>query len=169
MNSELKKQTIGDYFKASKILFGAFIAGVINFGIVVFILFSMDLLPLGNINPDLTIYLIIGSLLLFILMHFIGSSIFKSRTDAAKSELNFSKKLSVYREAKIIQLVTLEASALVAIVFLLIITHVAFLVIAFISLAQMIRIFPKKKELIESLNLNYSHQNHLENPNFVIE
>lgn len=166
MNQQKQDSTIGGYFKASKILFGAFILGVINFGIVLLVLFFMDALPLVDFNEELTIYFIIASIAVLILMSYVGNSVFKSKTTAVQNEMSFPKKLSVYREAKLIQAVTLEASALVAMVFLMLITHIVFLVIALISLIQMIKVFPKKSEMIDALNLSYSDQQKLNNPDF---
>lgn len=169
MNNSNQPNTVGNYFKASKILFGAFIVGVINFGLIILVLYFMEIIPLGNFDPELTIYFIIGSLLLFLAMQLVGRSVFKSKTSVAKNELNFSIKLSVYREAKLIQLVTMEAAALVAMVFLMIATHVFFLVIALLSLVQMIRDFPKKTQMKEILNLTYSEQQHLDMPDFNLD
>lgn len=169
MNNSNQPNTVGNYFKASKILFGAFIVGVINFGLIILVLYFMEIIPLGNFDPELTIYFIIGSLLFFLAMQLVGRSVFKSKTSVAKNELNFSKKLSVYREAKLIQLVTMEAAALVAMVFLMIATHVFFLVIALLSLVQMIRDFPKKTQMKEILNLTYSEQQHLDMPDFNLD
>lgn len=166
MNQTKQDNTVGGYFKASKILFGAFILGVINFGIVLLVLFFLEALPLGNFDEGLTIYFIIACVALFAVMSFVGNAVFKSKTNSVQDELSFPKKLSIYREAKLIQAVTLEASALLAMVFLMINTHVFFLVIAVLSLVQMIRVFPKKQEMIDSLNLSYAEQQKLEDPNF---
>ena len=169
MNTSNQQNTIGSYFKSSKILFGAFILGVINFGIVILILFYLGRLPLGAFDSNITIYFIGGSLAFFVAMQYVGSSVFKSKTASVKHEFSLSKKLAVYREAKLIQAVTMEASALAAMVFLMLITHVVFLVIALLSLIQMIRIFPKKSELIEALDLSYSDQQKLEIPDFKLD
>lgn len=166
MKGNRQDNTIGGYFKASKILFGAFILGVINFGIVLLVLFFMETLPLVDFDEELTIYFILTSVAVFILMVYVGNTVFKHKTLTVQKELSFAKKLSVYREAKLIQAVTLEASALLAMVFLMLITHVVFLVIALISLMQMIRVFPKKLEMIDALNLSYSDQQKLNNPDY---
>ena len=166
MNGQRQDHTIGGYFKASKILFGAFILGVINFGIVLLVLFFMEALPLVDFDEELTIYFILTSVAVFILMVYVGNTVFKNKTLTVQKELSFAKKLSVYREAKLIQAVTLEASALLAMVFLMLITHLVFLVIALISLMQMIRVFPKKLEMIDALNLSYSDQQKLNNPDY---
>lgn len=169
MNQTNQDNTIADYFKSSKILFGAFILGVINFGLVLMVLFFMDALPLANFDADLTIYFIIASLVIFLGMYYVGNFVFKNKTTNVKDDQSFSKKLSEYRYAKLIQAVTMEASALVAMVLVMINTHVFFLVIALLSLLQMIRIFPKKQEMIDSLNLSYSEQQKLNNPEFRLD
>jgi len=166
MNQKQNFSTVSEYFKTSKILFGAFILGIINFGIVLVILFFLEMLPLGGIDQELTLYAIAGSIAMFVLMGFVGNLVFKNKISKAIQELNFSTKLSLYREAKMIQAVTLEASALFAMVFILILTHVFFIVIAFLSVLQMIRNFPKKSEMIEVLDLSYSDQQKLNNPDF---
>tara|TARA_R110002124_G_scaffold287306_1_gene472512 strand:+ start:5960 stop:6469 length:510 start_codon:yes stop_codon:yes gene_type:complete len=166
MNQTKQDNTIGGYFKASKILFGAFILGVINLGLVLLALFFMDFLPLGDFDKELTIYFIIASLALFIVMSYVGNAVFKRKTTAVQNELSFPKKLSMYRESKLIQAFTLEVSALLAMVFLMINTHIFFPVVAVLSLIQMIRVFPKKQEMIDSLNLSYAEQQKLNNPEF---
>lgn len=169
MNQAKKDNTVGGYFKASKILFGAFILGVINFGIVLLVLFFLDILPLMELNKELDIYFILGSLALFILMSFVGNTIFNRKTKSIKEEFSFSKKLTMYQESKLIQAVTLEVSALFAMVLMMFINHIFFVVIAFISLVQMIRVFPKKAEMITSLNLSYSEQQKLNDPSFQMD
>jgi hypothetical protein len=158
--------TVGSYFKSSKILFGAFILGVVNFGLVILIMFFVDALPLANFDKDLTIYFIIASVALLITMQYLGNLVFKNKTTSVQSELSFSNKLSAYREGKLIQAVTLEISALTALVFLIVDTHIFFIVIALLSLIQMIRVFPKKQEMIDSLNLSYAEEQKLNDPDF---
>lgn len=51
-------------------------------------------------------------------------------------------------------------------VFIMLNTHVIFVVIAGLSLLQMIRVFPKKTEMIEILDLSYSEQQKLNNPKY---
>lgn len=166
MNQAHQDTTIGGYFKAGKILFGAFIFGVINFGIVITILFFIDVLPLVEISPEYMIYFIAGSIIFFLLMGYLGSFIFHKKISKVKSSQDFAKKLSAYREGKLIQAVTLEAAALLAMVFTMLNTHIIFVVIAALSLLQMIRVFPKKSEIIEVLDLSYSEQQNLNNPEF---
>lgn len=169
MNQKQNFSTVSEYFKTSKILFGAFILGIINFGIVLVILFFLEMLPLGDINQDLTIYAIAASIALFVIMGFIGNLVFKSKTAKAKEDLSFTGKLALYREAKMVQAVTLETSALFAMVCIMILSHVFFIVIAFLSVLQMIRSFPKKSEMIEVLDLSYSDQQKLNNPDFKLD
>lgn len=169
MKYSAQDTTIGGYFKASKILFGAFILGVINFGIVITVLFFMEVLPLVEFEPEIMIYFIAGSILFSFIMFYLGSFIFTKKINKAKNSQNFTLKLSAYREGKLIQAVTLEASALVAMVFIMLNTHIVFVIIAALSLLQMIRIFPKKSELIEKLNLSYSEEQKLDNPDFNLE
>jgi voltage-gated potassium channel Kch len=164
MNQTKQDTTIDGYFKAGKILFGAFILGVINFGIVITVLFFMDVLPLVEFAPELMIYFIAGSIIFFLLMTYLGSLIFNKKIAKVKSSHDFAKKLAVYREGKLIQAVTLEAAALLAMVFVMLNTHIIFVVIAALSLLQMIRVFPKKAEMIEVLDLSYSEQQNLNNP-----
>lgn len=166
MNQPKLDTTIGGYFKAGKILFGAFILGVINFGIVITVLFFMEVLPLVEFAPELMIYFIAGSIIFFLLMTYLGSLIFNKKIAQVKGSQDFAKKLSAYREGKLIQAVTLEAAALLAMVFIMLNTHVIFVVIAGLSLLQMIRVFPKKTEMIEILNLSYSEQQKLNNPKY---
>ncbi|MEP5944524.1 MAG: hypothetical protein ABJ356_08200, partial [Balneola sp.] len=116
MNQTKQDTTIDGYFKAGKILFGAFILGVINFGIVITVLFFMDVLPLIEFAPELMIYFIAGSIIFFLLMTYLGSLIFNKKIAKVKSSQDFAKKLAVYREGKLIQAVTLEAAALLAMV-----------------------------------------------------
>lgn len=168
MIQDQKDNTVGEYFKASKILFGAFILGVINFGVVLIVLFFLDMLPLADLDESLTIYFILGSLALFILMSFVGNTVFKSKTESITQELSLAKKLAVYRESKLIQAVTLEASALCAMVFIMLTSHIFFVVIALISLVQMIRVFPKKNEMIATLDLSYSEQHKLNSPDTLL-
>jgi membrane protein implicated in regulation of membrane protease activity len=169
MNQTNQDNTIAGYFKSSKILFGAFILGVINFGLVLMVLFFMGALPLANFDADFTIYFIIASLALFLGMYYVGNLVFKNKTTKVRDDQSFSKKLSEYRNAKLIQATTMEASALVAMVLVMINTHVFFLVIAFLSLLQMIRMFPKKQEMIDSLDLSYSDQQKLNDPEFRLD
>ncbi|MBO6620897.1 MAG: hypothetical protein JJ892_04335 [Balneola sp.] len=164
MNHPNQDTTIGGYFKAGKILFGAFIFGVINFGIVIAVLFFLEVLPLVVFAPELLIYFIAGSIIFFLLMTYLGSLIFNKKITKVKSSKDFAQKLSVYREGKLIQAVTLEAAALLAMVFVMLNTHIIFVVIAVLSLLQMIRVFPKKSEMIEVLDLSYSEQQKLNNP-----
>jgi membrane protein implicated in regulation of membrane protease activity len=166
MNKQAQDTTIAGYFKASKILFGAFILGVINLGLVILVLFFLEALPLGNFNKEFLIFFIIASVLALIVMTFVGNMVFKSKTTSVENDSNFSKKLSVYREAKLIQAVTLEGSALLSMVFLMINTHVIFLVVSLLSLIQMIRVFPKKQEMIEVLKLSYAEQQLLNDPDY---
>jgi hypothetical protein len=168
MNQTKQDNTIGGYFKSSKILFGAFIFGVINFGLVLMILFFMEALPLADFDEDLAIYFVIGSLAFFLVMYYVGNLVFKNKTTKVKDDQSFSKKLNEYRHAKLIQALTMEASALFAMVLVMINTHVFFLVIALLSLLQMIRIFPKKQEMIDSLNLSYSDEQKLNDPEFLL-
>jgi len=51
-------------------------------------------------------------------------------------------------------------------VFVMLNTHIIFVVIAALSLLQMIRVFPKKAEIIEVLDLSYSEQQNLNNPEY---
>lgn len=162
-------QTIAAYFKAATILFGAFILGIVNLGIVVLVLFILDVLPLTVFDQGLTIYLILGSIALLAIMAFTGDAVFKKLVSTAKEEMNFANKLGAYRQGKLIQIVTLEVSALVALVFLMLALHIAFVVVAALSLIQMIRVFPKKTELIEMLDLSFTDQQKLNNPDYVIE
>ena len=162
-------QTIAAYFKAATILFGAFILGIINLGILVLVLFILDVLPLVAFNQELTIYLVLGSIALLAIMAFTGDAVFKKLVSKAKKDMSFAKKLAAYRQGKLIQVVTLEASALVALVFLMLTLHIALVVVAALSLIQMIRIFPKKTELIEILDLSFTDQQRLNNPDYVIE
>ena len=166
MNHHKQDTTIGGYFKAAKILFGAFILGVINFGIVIVVLFIMEILPLVEFAPELMIYFIAGSIIFFLLMTYLGSLFFNKKITKVKNSQDFAKKLSAYREGKLIQAVTLEAAALLAMVFTILNTHIIFVVIAGLSLIQMIRVFPKKAEMIEVLELSYSDQQKLNNPEY---
>ena len=166
MNQRQQYTTVGEYFKTSKILFGAFIIGVINLGIVLVILFFLEMLPLGDFDPSLTIYAIIGSLIFFALMTYVGNVVVQRKASQTEQHSALAKKLSVYREGKLIQAVTLEASALVAMVLTMFLTHIFFVVIAFLSLMQMIRSFPKKSEIVEAFELSYSDQQKLDDPNF---
>ncbi len=164
-----QSQTIAAYFKAATILFGAFILGIINLGIVVLVLFILDILPLVVFDQELTIYLVLGSIALLAIMTFTGDAVFKKLVSKAKKDMSFAKKLAAYRQGKLIQAVTLEASALVALVFLMLTLHIAFVVVAALSLIQMIRVFPKKMELIEMLDLSFTDQQKLNNPDYIIE
>lgn len=166
MNQPKQDTTIGGYFKAGKILFGAFILGIINFGIVITVLFFMEVLPLVEISSEYMIYFITGSIIFFLLMGYLGSFIFNKKIAKVKGSQDFAKKLAVYREGKLIQAVTLEAAALLAMVFVMLNTHIIFVVIAVLSLLQMIRVFPKKSEIIEVLDLSYSEQQNLNNPEY---
>lgn len=126
------------------------------------------MLPLADLDESLTIYFILGSIALFILMYFVGNTVFKSKTVSITQESSLAKKLAIYRESKLIQAVTLEASALCAMVFFMLNNHVFFVVIALISLVQMIRVFPQKAEMITTLNLSYSEQQKLNNPDALL-
>ncbi len=161
-------QTVGEYFKTTKIMFGAFILGVVNFGIVIGVLYFLEILPLSLFDDELLIYFILASIALLVIMTFTGNSIYKKLTSVSKTETSFTKKLEIFRKVKLIQIITIEVSALVALVFLMLTLHVIFLVVAMLSLIQMIRVFPKKSELIKSLDLSYADQQKLNNPDFVI-
>ena len=162
----IQNNTVGSYFKSSTILFGAFIFGVVNFGFFIVVLYFMGSFPLDNFDEDLTIYFILGCTTIFISMLYLGNSVFKKKTNAVQNDVSFPKKLFTYREAKLIQAVTLEVSALVSMILLMLNTHIFFIVIALLSLVQMIRIFPKKQEMIKSLDLSYAEQQKLNNSEY---
>ena len=168
MNQNQQPTTVGSFFRTGKILFGAFILGVVNFGIVIVVLFYMGIIPMVEFESDHIIYMITASISFLVLMNYVGNLVFKRKTNNENSELDLSKKLGAYREGKLIQAVTLEASALLALVFVMLSSNIIFVVVAVLSLLQMVRYFPKKSEMIVVLNLSYSDEQKLNDPDHVL-
>jgi len=167
--SEQAPNTVGNFFRAMKILFGAFILGVINMGVVIIVLFFLDFLPLTSFSNDYLIYFIIGNLVFLVLMIIVANNVFTNKINSAKSLSKLGDKISKFREAKLIQICLLEASALFSLLALMFYTHIAFVVFSAISLVQMVRLFPRKSNMIEKLDLNYSEQQHLDNPDYLLD
>ena len=77
MNQKQEYTTVGEYFRSSKILFGAFTFGVFNFGVVLAVLFYLDYLPLKNSLPGNERMIEFGIIILSIITISAGESFTK--------------------------------------------------------------------------------------------
>lgn len=168
-NQQQAPNTVGNFFKGMKILFGAFILGVVNFGIVILALFFLDELPLTSLPDEYLIYLIAGDLAFLLIMSLIADKVYSNKVEKVKDKTGLGIKITAFREAKLIQICLLEAVALISLVFLLLYTHVAFVVFSVISIIQMIRYYPNKERMIAALNLSYDEQQKLNDPDYLLD
>ena len=166
MNQKQEYTTVGEYFRSSKILFGAFTFGVFNFGVVLAVLFYLDYLPLKNSLPGNERMIEFGIIILSIITISAGKSFTKKIFKSTTTESTLKLKLSIYRKGVLIKFVFIELALLLTMVFFLFSPSVIYAILIAIGFIQMIRNFPSRSNLEAVMELSYSDQQKLNDPDF---
>jgi len=132
----------------------AFFGSVLSFAIIGYVLIENHTLDLENI--DLTYFTVV---LLVSLFGVLGGNIIKKNVlEQAKSKSSLREKLGVYQTASLIRYATLEAPALLAIVYYFLTEQFLFLLIAIAIMGFFFSIRPTKSKIAIELLLNREEQ-----------
>jgi|GEM_PF-831437 len=156
------------YFKNIRMIHGAFIVGLLNFGFVLAVLYFIDIIPLKAEDSSLAYPLMAGVFIFYGIAFFLGQVLFKRAVRKASDSLRLADKVIAYRDSKLLQTALLEGAALFALTVYMLFGNILMILVAFLSVAYMVKSFPRKTEIIEIFKLAYNDQQKLNNPKSVL-
>ncbi|MDY7393637.1 hypothetical protein UMM65_00135 [Aureibaculum sp. 2210JD6-5] len=140
-------------FKTIQLIYGALIAGIAVFTIVVFTLvenmtYSLDVNDIFTIVVPITA---VGGVLL-------SNFLYKSFINKISSNDSLSLKLAQYQTATLIKGACLEGSALLAVVATFLTNNITFLLVSLLLIVIMYLKFPKKEKFKEEVKLTFEEK-----------
>lgn len=160
------KQTSKDNFKSLQIIYYALIAGQFFFGLVTYILSTMENFNSGGKElRDIFIYIVP----VFAVGGFLGSIfIFKNRLQAAKNKADLFDIMADYRSALIVRYALLEGPSFLSIAVYFLTGDIIFLVFSGLIILYFFAIKPTTEKAAIELNLNPSQNNSINDPDKII-
>jgi hypothetical protein len=158
--------TSKQYLLTSRIIHGAMGSGIVLFNLAIAYLISKQTLGTGYNKEHEVFYLLVG--LVGLSSVFGGKFIFAMELEKAKKQLTLGEKLTGYQTSNIIRYALIEGAALLSSVSTLLTLSVWFFVVTALFVIVLASFFPTMERIIRELNLSYSEQMQLQNPDAVI-
>jgi hypothetical protein len=160
-----KQQTSKEYFKLLQIIFYAFLAGQVMFGmIVLFLVQTQNLQP----NPDLVeSFMYVVPIVAFTAL-VIGNIVYKKVLAGAKNKTLLVHKMPVFMSATLVKCAMLEGTTLFTIVTYLLTGEVMFIGAAALLIVIFYTFKPSREKAIMDLELSHEDIETINNPEAVI-
>jgi len=159
---ETQTLTVGNYFKANKIVHVAMVIGLVFFISMSFFLQKMGLGTIGEnlsksavyITPIIALIGLIG-----------GTSLFKRKLNQCRTKQLLNEKLTEYRSALILKFAIIDGTALILIISYLLTGELIILTAAGLLIIVFTTYIPTKAKLINDLALSFTDRQILDDPN----
>lgn len=158
--------TSKQYLLTSRIIHGAMVSGIVLFNLAIGYLISQQTLGTGYNKQHEVFYLLVGLMGLSSIVG--GKFFFNKELEKAKAQSTLRENLMGYQTSNIIRYALIEGAALFSSVVTLLTLSVWFFVVTAILVIVLASFFPTIERTIKELNLSYSEQLQLKNPDAVI-
>lgn len=156
------RQTSSEYFRALKIVHFALTLGQILFGIIAFVVVTMNGATITDEFLTQVLFIIVP---LFIIGAFVASTVlFKKRIETVKTKNNLVEKMAAYRGAIILKLAPLEGGSFLSIIAYFITGNIIYLSLSALIILMFVLNQPTKEKAIADLELNFDEEKDLNNP-----
>lgn len=160
------QQTSSEYFRALKIVHFALTMGQILFGIIAFLVVTMNGATIADEFLTQVLFIIVP---VFIIGAFIASNVlFKKRIEKVKTRNNLVEKMAEYRGAIILKLAPLEGGSFLSIIAYFITGNIIFLSLSALIILMFVLNQPTKEKAIADLELNFDEEKELNNPESIV-
>lgn len=146
--------------KTLRIIFFAFIAGLLMFSLVSTVVVNNQVIP--QLTEDLKAIFLIIIAIMSVSNIFIGKIIFNKRIEQAKTKLDFNEKLNIYMSANIIRFALIEGVALFSIICFMLMGDWIFLAVTAVLIVFFITLQPTIERCAMDLELTLDERELLE-------
>lgn len=157
---ENQKETVGNYFKANKIVYIAMVTGLVFFALISFLLQLQGFGTIGNNISKLAVYIIPVIALIGLIS---STLLFKRKLEECRTKQNLREKLIEYRSALIIKFGIVEGTTFLAVISYLLTGELILLAVAGLLIIVFITYIPTKDKLYNDLDLSYADKQILDN------